>query len=246
MTTVVAASAPRAVTASRISPRTCGPTKVKSAQAGDLGLNRFTVRDCRTDLDTRHDDRPGRRSGRREVNLSNGCARDPVEAGSVDFLGAELQLEALAHHAGQKARSECCFQPAAFIIAATDASAGDWSIAIARHCLEPELDVFGLESRTPCWATSRCRRLPLLSRLPAWSQTCHRDPAFGLAASRRTTEAQLAHAAGGAGSRGASGARDCDQDCSKRARLTVLFRYSFCSPQRRLITHARLLRMPKG
>ena len=60
------------------------------------------VRECRTDLDPRHEanvtgawmPRP---------NLAAVCARDLIDSGAVHLLRTELQLEALAHHTSKKA-----------------------------------------------------------------------------------------------------------------------------------------------
>jgi hypothetical protein len=78
-------------------------TDVEIAQTRNLAVECLPVRDCRTDLNARHH-RSGRPTlGRALLALAGTTARNLVDPLIVHLLGAELQLEALAHHARKEA-----------------------------------------------------------------------------------------------------------------------------------------------
>src|SRR4051794_16457970 len=69
--------------------------------------------------------------------LSGFGARNAIDATAIHFRRAELQLKALLDHAGEEARTECCCQPVAFIMASIDAPEGCRSRARTASCLVP-------------------------------------------------------------------------------------------------------------
>ena len=78
-------------------------TDVEITQARNLDVECLSVRQGRTDLDARHDAQDDRRLDWRAPDLPLSRARDLVDPVAVHLLRAELQLEALAHHAGKEA-----------------------------------------------------------------------------------------------------------------------------------------------
>jgi hypothetical protein len=69
-------------------------------------------------------------------------ACDLVDALAVDLLRSELQLEALAHHAGKKAAHRVLLPAGCLHHRVNVEPAGGFSIAITRACLEPR-SLFG-------------------------------------------------------------------------------------------------------
>src|SRR5262245_26808298 len=79
-------------------------TDIEFAQARDLDVECLTVCLNPTVLGARHDSSGGAALGQTTApGLSLLPACDLVDPLAVDFLRSELQLEALAHHAGKKA-----------------------------------------------------------------------------------------------------------------------------------------------
>src|SRR6202047_752068 len=77
-------------------------TNVEITQARKLDVGFLAVRQGRTALHPRHGSR-WRASGLARGGLAAISARDLVDPVAVHLGRAELQLEALAHHAGKKA-----------------------------------------------------------------------------------------------------------------------------------------------
>jgi hypothetical protein len=77
-------------------------TNVEITQARDLDVEFLTVPQRRADLHPRHGSQVGPALGLAKGRLAGISARDLVDPVAVHLLPAELQLEALAHHAGKK------------------------------------------------------------------------------------------------------------------------------------------------
>src|SRR5437870_11899973 len=78
----------------------------------------------------------------------SGC--NPVHPGPIHLLRSKLELEALAHHAGQEATHRVLLPASRLIMAAIVVPAGDCSMAMTRDCFEPGSAFLPLGSIVAC------------------------------------------------------------------------------------------------
>src|SRR5262245_46800888 len=78
-------------------------TDIEITQARDLDVEGLSVGQFATDLDARHGALMRPSLELTMLGLAAVAARNLIDASAVYFLRSELQLEALAHHAGQEA-----------------------------------------------------------------------------------------------------------------------------------------------